>query len=515
MRDPPRLRRDIERLKARNVNAVRGGYQPHLLDLCDELGLYVLDEADVDTHGFVDVQWRRNPSDDPAWQDAFVDRMRRMVERDKNHPSVILWSLGNESATGCNLSAMAAWTRARDGSRPLHYEHDWSCRDVDVYSRRDATPEEVDAIGRGEEPALEDPVLDDRRRRMPFLLTEYGPGGLASYQELFDRHPRCQGGFVAGGPAELETVFAPVLITFGAGRVRVENRHRFRDLSYLAFVWALEEEGVEVATGTLRVGALPAGAHAELPVPDELPPVKGETWLTVRAVLADDEPWAAAGHEVAWGQLLVAAAPAVAEGPRCASVARHAAITLGAGSFDPRTGVLTRLGDLELQGPRLEVANGWIHHRTISVDVRDDTLLVRTRVAPAGTDLGLFATYAWTASPDGALACTLDVVPDGAHDLPPSGRALRCARWHRVVRPRSGRSCRPLPRPAERVGHGGPLGRVRRPPAGRRPPVLRTPRRRPDPTGLGRVVPHPRVPGALKHRERRVSRVEREKLDTR
>ena len=97
------LRRELERLKAHNVNAIRGGCHPHLPDLCDELGLYVLAEAEIDTHGFAEVQWRRNPSDDPAWQDAFVDRMRRMVERDKNHPSVILWSLGNESATGCNL----------------------------------------------------------------------------------------------------------------------------------------------------------------------------------------------------------------------------------------------------------------------------------------------------------------------------------------------------------------------------------------------------------------------------
>ena len=128
--------------------------------------------------------------------------MRRMVERDKNHPSVIIWSLGNESGSGRNLAAMAAWTRERDPSRPLHYEHDWSCRDVDVYSRMYASHEEVDAIGRGEEEPLADPALDARRRRMPFILCEYahamgnGPGGLADYQALFERHPRCQGGFV-------------------------------------------------------------------------------------------------------------------------------------------------------------------------------------------------------------------------------------------------------------------------------------------------------------------------------
>ena len=199
------MRRDIELMKAHNVNAVRTShYPPHprFLELCDELGLYVIDECDLETHGFFPLEWRHNPSDDPAWEEALVDRMRRMVERDKNHPSVILWSLGNESGTGRNLSAMAAWARARDPSRPLHYEHDWSCRDVDVYSRMYASHEEVDAIGRGEEAPLEDPALDARRRRMPFMLCEYahamgnGPGGLADYQELFERHPRCQGGFV-------------------------------------------------------------------------------------------------------------------------------------------------------------------------------------------------------------------------------------------------------------------------------------------------------------------------------
>ncbi len=199
------MRRDIELMKAHNVNAVRTShYPPHprFLDLCDELGLYVIDECDLETHGFFPLAWRHNPSDDPAWEEAFVDRMRRMVERDKNHASVLMWSLGNESGTGRNLSAMAAWARERDPSRPLHYEHDWSCRDVDVYSRMYASHAEVDAIGRGEEEPLADAALDARRRRMPFLLCEYahamgnGPGGLADYQALFERHPRCQGGFV-------------------------------------------------------------------------------------------------------------------------------------------------------------------------------------------------------------------------------------------------------------------------------------------------------------------------------
>ena len=157
------MRRDVLLMKAHNINAVRTAhYPPHprFLELCDELGLYVIDECDLETHGFFVLGWRGNPSDDPRWEDALVDRMRRTVERDKNHPSIVMWSLGQrERQRRATSGAMAAWARERDPSRPLHYEHDWSCRDVDVYSRMYAPHEEVDAIGRGEEEPLE------RRRR--------------------------------------------------------------------------------------------------------------------------------------------------------------------------------------------------------------------------------------------------------------------------------------------------------------------------------------------------------------
>src|SRR3954447_21125769 len=394
------MRRDIELMKAHNVNAVRTShYPPHprFLELCDELGLYVIDECDLETHGFLVVDWRRNPADDPEWEHALLDRMRRMVERDKNHPSVILWSLGNESGAGRNLGAMAAWTRERDPSRPLHYEHDWSCRDVDVYSRMYASHEEVDAIGRGEEAPLDDPALDARRRRMPFILCEYahamgnGPGGLADYQALFERHPRCQGGFVwewidhglwdqargfygyggdfgeplhdgnfvadgllfpdrtpSPGLLELKKVFEPLRITEAiGGGLRIENRLMFRDLSHLTFVWSVEEEGAPLVAGELRVGSLPAGAVTELPLPDDIPETTGETWLTVRAVLAVDEPWGPAGHEVAWGQALVH------PGPASPTTKRADPATIA--DFDPHTGVLRRLGGIELIGPRLDV----------------------------------------------------------------------------------------------------------------------------------------------------------------
>jgi beta-galactosidase len=208
---------DVLLMKQHNINAVRTSHYPpqsRFLELCDEYGLYVVDECDLETHGFFYAPggtpvtpegWAMvpdNPADDPRWRDELVLRMRRMVERDKNHPSVIMWSLGNECGTGANLAAMAAWARERDPFRPLHYERDWTCAHVDVYSRMYSSHAEVDAIGRQAEEPLADAVLDARRRAMPFILCEYahamgnGPGGLLEYRELFDRYPRCQGGFV-------------------------------------------------------------------------------------------------------------------------------------------------------------------------------------------------------------------------------------------------------------------------------------------------------------------------------
>ena len=111
-------------------------YPPHpdFLALADRLGFYVVLECDLETHGFESAGWQQNPSDDPQWEPALLDRMRRTVERDKNHACVIMWSLGNESGTGRNLAAMSRWTKDRDPSRPIHYEGDWSSPYVDVYS---------------------------------------------------------------------------------------------------------------------------------------------------------------------------------------------------------------------------------------------------------------------------------------------------------------------------------------------------------------------------------------------
>ena len=221
--DEDRARADLALMKSLNVNAIRTShYPPHprLLDLADEIGLWVMDECDLETHGFGATHWQGNPADDPAWADACLDRMQRTVERDKNHPSILFWSLGNESGTGRNLAAMARWTRRRDPGRLVHYEGDHENAYTQIHSRMYPSLEEVAAVvadvaGDGSAVASSSPVAmaghaaarlspaqAAHARTLPYLLVEYlhamgtGPGGIEDYTGQVLPHPRHLGGFV-------------------------------------------------------------------------------------------------------------------------------------------------------------------------------------------------------------------------------------------------------------------------------------------------------------------------------
>lgn len=196
---------DVLLMKRHHVNAVRTSHyppHPHFLDLCDEYGLYVIDENDLETHGFELHGWRNNPTDDETWAPVLADRVTRMVRRDAHHPSIVMWSLGNEAGTGSNVAVMAETIRALDPTRPLHYEGDWSSDHVDVYSRMYPPIEEIALIARREEDPLPDAAADSRRRAMPFVLCEYahamgnGPGGLTEQIDLVDSSERMMGAFV-------------------------------------------------------------------------------------------------------------------------------------------------------------------------------------------------------------------------------------------------------------------------------------------------------------------------------
>ncbi|GLY36871.1 beta-galactosidase [Amycolatopsis sp. NBRC 101858] len=470
---------DVLLMKRHHVNAVRTSHYPPdqaFLELCDEYGLWVVDECDLETHGFGPLGWDRNPSAEPMWTNAYLDRMRRTVERDKNRPSVIVWSLGNESHTGENLATMAEWVRHRDPTRPVHYEGDHDCSYVDVHSRMYASPDEVERIGRREDD-------NARRRDLPFVLCEYahamgnGPGGLLEYRELFERYPNCQGGFVwewidhglavpghfayggdfgeslhdgnfvidgllfpdrtpSPGLTEFAKIIEPVRISSDPSGVRIENHHDFVDTGHLRFTWVLEDEGIAVADGVLEVPTVHSGQSVSVALPS-LPTTSGESWLTISASLASATAWAPAGHVVGWGQLPVSAAPPRQLPPTRGPVFRTSGqLILGSGEFDAATGTLTTLGGHPVQGPRLDVwrattdndrgsspgpseASQWLaaglhrmQHRVITVDADGDELVVRTRVAPPAQPFGLLADYTWTAF-DGGLRLRVDVTPDG------------------------------------------------------------------------------------------------------
>ncbi|MFC0674715.1 glycoside hydrolase family 2 TIM barrel-domain containing protein [Brachybacterium hainanense] len=187
-----RMRADLELMKRANINAVRTAHYPNdprFYELCDELGLLVMAETDLETHGFAVVGDLDRISDDPAWEATYVDRIERHVAAQRNHPSVVMWSLGNESGYGCNFRAMAARAKQLDPTRPLHYEEDRDAEVVDVVSTMYSRVAQMNDLG-------EFPV------GKPRILCEYGhamgngPGGIAEYQAVFERWDSIQGHFI-------------------------------------------------------------------------------------------------------------------------------------------------------------------------------------------------------------------------------------------------------------------------------------------------------------------------------
>ncbi len=485
------MREDVLLMKRHNLNAVRTShYPPHpaFLDLCDEYGLWVIDECDLETHGFTEQAWRDNPVDDDRWTPALLDRAARMVERDKNHPSIVFWSLGNEAGTGRGLTAMAEWIHGRDPERLVHYEGDWNCRDTDVYSRMYASHEEVERIGQDLDGGTH------KRRELPFIQCEYGhamgngPGGIADYQQIFERYERLQGGFIwewidhgvkhpelgyayggdfgeelhdgnfvcdglifpdrrpSPGLVEYKKVIEPVRIEGDGtgGAVRVTNAYDFADLSHLEFEFSYAVDGFPTGAHTLTVPPLAPGQSAEVKLPAAAPDGgDDEVSWTVRALLAEDTAWGPKGHEVAWGQETVAPRTPVTVAASARPVREERLITLGPASFDARSGAPRTICGLDVTGLRLDVwraptdnddGASWqddtrygvlwrglglhrMQHRLDAVELGDDALTVRTRVAPAAAEVGLRTVYRWTS--DGSLLkLTVSVTPEGDWTVP-------------------------------------------------------------------------------------------------
>ncbi|AYF97669.1 glycoside hydrolase family 2 TIM barrel-domain containing protein [Protaetiibacter intestinalis] len=344
---------DLQVLKRINVNAIRTSHYPNnsfFYELADRYGFLVIDEMNLETHGM----WDRLrylgagveeafPGDRPEWKPALLDRAANVLERDKNHPSVVIWSCGNESYGGTGIRDVADWFRAND-SRPVHYEGvDWDPRH----------PDTTDVLSRMYTPVRDiEPYLAAHPGK-PFILCEYAHamgnsfGGVQGYLELAYREPRFQGGFIwdfsdqalplvdphgreflgYGGDfgeaphdgdfcgngiffadhspspkvQEVAKLYQGLQVTVGRTAFTVENRLLATASSAYACVVTLAREGEVLASATVETDAAPGGS-AEYPLPVTVPAEPGEYVVHVSFRLREGTAWADAGHEVAWGQ---------------------------------------------------------------------------------------------------------------------------------------------------------------------------------------------------------------------
>ena len=342
---------DIRLMKQLNINAVRAAHYPNVprwYELTDEYGLYVVDEANIESHG-MGFEPGITLAGRPDWLAAHMGRTRRMVEQDKNHASIIIWSLGNEAGDGENFDSTAAWIHARDPGRPILYEPSEERDNIDIVAPMYVRPYWLERY------ATTGP-------KKPFLLVEYAHamgnsvGNLADYWAVIDSHPRLQGGFIWDwvdqamratdergreywayggdfGPAgmrndgnflvnglvsadrqlhphawEVKKVYQPVRVSWVDGsdrRIVVENRRAFTDLSDLAGTWELRLEGTGPTSGNLPQLATAPGASDTLAlegVPHIRPLFGRESMLTVAFRTRQDAPLLPAGHLVAWEQ---------------------------------------------------------------------------------------------------------------------------------------------------------------------------------------------------------------------
>lgn len=362
------IEKDIILMKQFNVNAIRTCHYPdsyYLYDLCDQYGMYVIDETDLECHGFEltgNYSWI---SDDPAWELAYVSRMVRMIERDKNYPCILMWSLGNESSSGCNFFKMTEVAHKMDSTRLVHYEGDFDMEYADVYSTMYTWLENP------AKPFLMKDIIENSKH--PHLLCEYchamgnGPGNLKEYQDLFYAHDKLQGGFIwewfdhgiesytedgekyyryggdfgddpsnkdfcidgmlmpdrtpSPGLYEYKKVVEPITTTevdLEKGIICLLSRYDFADLDQFRMVYNIMEDDVMIFSGSMDLPSIPARTSKELTIPYDLSsiqPVPGaEYYVNISYQLKETTPYAPAGHELATAQFKL---PVYKEGIEC------------------------------------------------------------------------------------------------------------------------------------------------------------------------------------------------------
>jgi beta-galactosidase len=356
------MRRDIELMKRANINAVRTCHYPddaRWYELCDEYGLYVVDEANIESHGM--GYGPRSLAKDPAWGPAHLDRIVRMVERDKNHPSVIIWSLGNEAGDGVNFENAYAWLKKRDPSRPVQYERAELRAHTDIYCPMYASIEAMVKYA-------------SVKQSRPLIQCEYAhsmgnsTGNLQDYWDAIESHGQLQGGFIwdwvdqgfaakndkgeffwaFGGdygprdvpsdgnfccngvvgpdrtprPAyyELKKVYQFVKFLpsdLAAGRIEIRNRYDFISLDRLDLVWELTADGKPMTTGRIERPAVAPGAAKifRIALPKFQPQPGVEYFVDLSLRTREAGPGVPKGHIVAAEQLPFPAGGQVAPSP--------------------------------------------------------------------------------------------------------------------------------------------------------------------------------------------------------
>lgn len=344
---------DLLKMKQLNINTIRTSHYPpapEFLNMCNRLGFYVIDEADLETHGFItkDLDYQYIPfntewlMDKPEWEKAMIDRAERMLERDKNHPCIIMWSLGNESSMSVNHIKMGEYVREQKTAPLVHFESECSCSRLtstsDVYSRMYPSFEHWKTFNKNP---------DDKR---PLFLCEYshamgnGPGDTYDYVEEFYKNPEMIGGciwewcdhvvkegdkllyggdfnetthdgnFCADGLVFSDRTFKAGTLNakaayqnmrvypWGGGEYRVENRFDFTNLKEYKLLWKIEADGEVVKNGEMIVDAEP---HSETVIKIDTPEIKCKygAYITFSLVTTKDTLWEKAGYEIAFEQI--------------------------------------------------------------------------------------------------------------------------------------------------------------------------------------------------------------------
>ncbi|WP_312088472.1 beta-galactosidase subunit alpha [Megamonas funiformis] len=350
------IEKDIILMKQFNINAIRTSHYPnsyYLYDLCDEYGMYLIAETDLECHGFEltgDYKWI---TDDPSWELAYVSRMTRMIERDKNHPAIIFWSLGNESAFGCNFRKMTDVAHEMDSTRLVHYEGDFDVESADVYSTM------YTWIENPKKPYLMKDIIEKSKK--PHIHCEYchamgnGPGNLKDYQDLVYAHDKLQGGFVwewfdhgiesftesgekyyryggdfgddpsnkdfcidglimpdrtpSPGLYEYKKVIEPITTTavdIQKGIINLLSRYDFANLDRFNLVYKVMEDDVILQTGFMAVPSIEARANKDITLPYDLSAIKvkpgAHYYVNISYQLREDTSYASSGHELATAQ---------------------------------------------------------------------------------------------------------------------------------------------------------------------------------------------------------------------